>query len=103
MMSASHASITLLRFTSLLEGISFLVLLGIAMPLKYAANMPHAVKYAGWAHGGLFILLCLALVQVLMTTQWPIKRAAMIFLAALLPFGPFVMDRKILVWEKEGR
>lgn len=92
--------VALLRRLAFVEGISFLVLLGIAMPLKHFAGLPAAVKYVGWAHGLLFIALCLVLVQVLMSTNWPLKRAALVFVAALLPFGPFVLDRRMSAWEK---
>ena len=51
-----NSAIGRLRFVGLLEGVSLLVLLGIAMPLKYLANQPDAVKLVGWAHGVLFVL-----------------------------------------------
>jgi integral membrane protein len=98
-MPVTHRSVALLRRIALAEGVSFLVLLGIAMPLKYLAGMGAAVRYVGWAHGLLFIALCLVLVQVLMRTDWPLKRAALVFVAALLPFGPFVLDRRMREWE----
>ena len=88
-------SVGRLRLITLIEGVSFLLLLFIAMPLKYAAGMPMAVKYTGWAHGVLFIGVCLALVDVLANTKWPFSRALMVFVAALIPFGPFVIDRKL--------
>lgn len=98
---AAKNPIPALRRIALIEGISFLVLLGIAMPLKYAAGMPMAVKVAGWMHGVLFVLFCAALWQTLNTTNWPLKRAGMVFLAALLPFGPFVIDRHMRDWEQD--
>jgi integral membrane protein len=101
-MSSKVSSIAWLRRIALMEGVSFLLLLGIAMPLKYFAGMPMAVKVVGWAHGILFAALCLALLQVLMQTNWPLKRAVLVFVAALLPFGPFVLDRKMIAWEGEA-
>ena len=53
--------VTTLRRFGWIEGVSFLVLLGVAMPLKYFAGMPRAVTYFGWIHGVLFVLLCWAL------------------------------------------
>ena len=50
-----------LRYTALAEGVSYLLLLGVAMPLKYLADMPMAVKIVGWAHGLLFMLLLMML------------------------------------------
>jgi integral membrane protein len=102
MAASAPKLIRLLRRISLVEGVSFLVLLGIAMPLKYAAGMPAAVRYVGWAHGLLFVALCLVLLQVLMNSSWPLKRAVLVFVAALLPFGPFILDKKLLAWEREA-
>lgn len=100
---ASKNPIPALRRIALMEGVSFLVLLGIAMPMKYLAGMPMAVKIVGWAHGLLFVLFCAALWQTLNVTNWPLKRAALVFLAALLPFGPFVIDRRMRGWETNER
>jgi integral membrane protein len=50
------------RVVSLLEGLSYVALMGIAMPLKYLAGNPGAVRIAGTIHGGLFVLFVLALV-----------------------------------------
>ncbi len=94
--------VRLLRIIGLIEGISFLALLGIAMPLKYGFGLSAAVSVAGWIHGGLFLGLCFALLNVLLATQWPILRAATVFLAALLPFGPFLIDRRMRNWEVES-
>lgn len=93
--------IPFLRRVALIEGISFLVLLGIAMPLKYFAGMPLAVKIVGWIHGILFMVFCLALFRALIVARWPLRRAALLFIAALLPFGPFVIDRRAREWEAE--
>lgn len=89
---------SLARFRSLafLEGISFLVLLGIAMPLKYFADMPSAVKYVGWLHGVLFVAYLAWLLVCWMEYSWSIKKVALLVLASLLPFGPFVADRWLL-------
>ena len=79
----------------MLEGVSFLLLLGIAMPLKYVAGYPMAVKIAGWAHGLLFILFCFALQRAKQHRSWSVPEAAVFFIAALLPFGPFVVDGRL--------
>lgn len=81
-----------LRVICLTEGLSFLVLLGIAMPLKYLADMPMAVKIVGWAHGVLFVALCWALVTTMRSEDWPLAKSAKVLLAALVPFGPFLID-----------
>lgn len=82
-----------LRLVGFAEGVSFLVLLGIAMPLKYLAHMPAAVKYVGWAHGLLFMLYVVALGQATAAQLWSPVRAALLFVAAVVPGGTFVADR----------
>jgi integral membrane protein len=64
-----------LRAIGLVEGVSFLVLLLIAMPLKYLAGQPLAVKYVGWAHGVLFVLYLLAVLETWISRRWPFGRA----------------------------
>lgn len=88
-------SISLFRKVAVAEGISYLLLLFIAMPLKYFADMPLAVKYTGWAHGLLFILYAALLVMVWQEQKWKFGKAALIFLASLLPFAPFIVDRRL--------
>ncbi len=82
-----------LRLVGILEGLSYLVLLGIAMPLKYFAEMPEAVRVVGSAHGGLFILFFVCVAEVTIRRPWwSLKFWAYALLASLLPFGPFVFD-----------
>ena len=84
------------RMVAILEGISFLVLLFIAMPLKYMADMPLAVKYVGWAHGVLFIGYWVAAIPLFTKLKWDPERIIGIGAASLLPFGTFVLERKWL-------
>ncbi|USG63826.1 DUF3817 domain-containing protein [Brevibacillus ruminantium] len=81
-----------LRFIGLIEGISYLVLLGIAMPLKYMADMPKAVTIAGSLHGVFFVLFMAALAHVFFANRWSFLRAVGAFIASLIPFGNFVLD-----------
>ncbi|HSK12994.1 MAG TPA: DUF3817 domain-containing protein [Phnomibacter sp.] len=74
------------------EGFSFLLLLGVAMPLKYLAGKPLAVTYIGMAHGILFIAYLYMIHQCRMVYGWSLRTAALGVLAAVLPFGPFVFD-----------
>jgi integral membrane protein len=69
-------SLRFLRAVSLTEGLSFLLLLLVAMPLKYAWGYPHAVQYLGWAHGALFLTLHGLLLQALVggVFQPPVKQ-----------------------------
>ncbi|MGH7958023.1 MAG: DUF3817 domain-containing protein [Opitutaceae bacterium] len=78
------------------EGVSFLLLLGVAMPLKYFAGWPDAVRVVGMAHGVLFVLYVLAAIQAALEHDWPWKRTALVLVASVLPAGPFVIDAKIL-------
>lgn len=94
----SHGSF--LRSVALVEGVSFLLLLGIAMPLKYLAGMPGPVKVVGWAHGVLFVVLVAALAHAVVARGWTMGRAAVVFVSALLPFGPFVVDRRMHAFER---
>lgn len=84
---------------ALIEGVSFLLLLGIAMPLKYLAGQPAAVKIVGWAHGILFVLFCLALAEVFFRERWTVWKAGAVFASALVPFGPFVVDRRFKAFD----
>lgn len=79
-----------------LEGVSFLVLLFLAMPLKYLGDMPTPTKIVGWAHGVLFIAYGLAALHVARTEGWTFGRLTLAGVAALLPFGPFVFERRLL-------
>lgn len=83
-----------LRIIAFLEGISFIVLLGVAMPLKYFAGIPQAVRIVGMAHGVLFILFVLLLIQVATEKSWSFKKSALSFLSSLVPFGTFYADSR---------
>ena len=87
-----RTSVSRLRIIGLIEGISFLILLGVAMPLKYFAGLPQAVTLVGWIHGLLFITFCIALTQAHQEAKWTLWRTGGVLIAALLPFGPFVID-----------
>ena len=78
------------------EGISFLVLLGVAMPLKYLAGRPGAVRVVGMAHGVLFLLYVAAALQARRAQHWTWRRTGLVLLASLLPAGPFVADARLL-------
>ena len=81
------------RALGMVEGVSFILLMGVAMPLKYWANMPLAVTYVGWAHGALFITFLLVLFQAWAGGALSFAKSALAFIASLVPFGPFVIDR----------
>lgn len=84
------------RMTALAEGSSFLVLLFIAMPMKYLMGMPRVVTIAGAIHGILFLAYVAQLVQLRTAHQWDNKFSFYAFVASLLPFGPFIFDKHLL-------
>lgn len=90
-----------LRWIGIAEGISFLVLLLIAMPLKYRFGWPLAVKYVGWAHGLLFILYIVAVFAAIRAMKWGFRGVAVALIASLLPAGTFVLDRSLRRREQE--
>jgi integral membrane protein len=77
------------------EGVSFILLLFIAMPLKYIYNMPLAVKYVGWAHGLLFVAYIGMAYYVKLVRQQPFIRLIYAGIAALVPFGTFIYDKQL--------
>lgn len=83
------------RWISLIEGISFLVLLLIAMPLKYTMDYPDAVKYVGWAHGILFVIYIYMVFPTAHKLNWNFTRTLFALVASVLPFGPFIFDRNL--------
>jgi integral membrane protein len=93
--SAAVFALERLRRVGKLEAVSFLVLLGIAMPLKYLAHWPLAVKVVGWAHGVLFVWFVISLWRAKRDARLSFGQALAVLVAALLPFGPFVIDRRL--------
>lgn len=84
------------RLISSLEAISFLVLLGIAMPLKYIWDMPAMVQTVGMAHGVLFILYIILAFLMYKKFNWTPTILSIVILCSVLPFGPFYAERKFL-------
>ena len=89
------------RIIAIAEGISFLVLLLIAMPLKYFFQFPAAVKYCGWIHGALFV----AFIYFAFTVWTEFKKTGIwllkAFAASVIPCGTFVFDKELRKEEKE--
>ncbi|SDK36833.1 integral membrane protein [Pedobacter sp. ok626] len=88
-------TLSIFRKVAIAEGVSYILLIFIAMPLKYWAEMPLAVKYTGWAHGLLFVLYIMFLIMAWVEYKWSFKKSALIGVASLLPFAPFLVDRKL--------
>ena len=95
-----------LRIIAFLEGISLLVLVFIAVPLKYAAGQPGLSTIMGPVHGALFLLFVFNTISVGVTLRWKFSETTWkVLLACIIPFGTFYIDRKILrniVWTDEG-
>lgn len=92
---APEGALQQLRLVAFLEGLSFLVLLLIAMPLKHVYGLPQAVRVVGGLHGLLFVLFVGVLFRVASERSWPLKRSFLAFVASLLPGGTFVLDRSL--------
>ena len=84
-----------LRAIGLSEAVSFLLLLGVAMPLKYWAGLPLAVRVVGSLHGLLFVAFLFALFRVTVERAWPFKRWLSALISSIVPFGTFVFDRSL--------
>jgi integral membrane protein len=91
-MTATEAAIFRVRCVGFAEAISSLILFCVAMPLKYAYGLKLAVTLAGGVHGGLFLLLLLALTIAARRTRWPLPRLGLLVFAAVLPGGPFFCE-----------
>lgn len=90
------SGLKLFRMIGHLEGLSFIVLLFVAMPLKYLAGWPLGVRVVGALHGALFLAFLVVLFRIASEEEWPLKRSAGAFVASLLPFGFFVFDARVL-------
>lgn len=92
---ALHTTLGKLRVVAFVEGVSFLLLLFIAMPLKYWAGLPQAVRVVGMAHGLLFVLYVLYAVLAKAEYGWNVRKLALALLASVVPFGTFYADKHL--------
>lgn len=86
----------LFRIIAILEGVSYLFLFGLGMPLKYLGNIKEPNIYIGYLHGFLFIFYVILSVLFCLEKKWGFKRFLILFIASLLPFGTFYIDKKYL-------
>lgn len=91
--------VTKIRYLGIFEGISFLLLLGVAMPLKYFAGIPAAVYWIGSLHGILFVLYLVYLIAGAVTVPIPLGPTLLGVLSSITPFGPFFLERKLRRYE----
>ena len=94
-MSLNH-QVKAFKWISILEGISFLVLLLIAMPLKYIWESPEMVKVVGMAHGILFVAYIFGALLLFRPLGWNLKTLMLVCISSVLPLGPFYVEKKIL-------
>jgi integral membrane protein len=86
-----------LRLIGYLEGISLLVLIFVAVPIKHYFNNPDVVKALGPVHGALFLLFVFYTISVGVEEKWKFKETTWkVLLACIIPFGTFYIDRHIL-------
>ncbi len=88
--------IRLFRWISILEGISFLVLLFLAMPLKYFFDQPQMVTVVGMAHGILFIAYLFGAAWMYKPLNWQPRTLIVVIACSVVPFGPFYVENKYL-------
>ena len=91
-----------LRVASLTEAMSYLLLLVVAMPLKYMAGIALGVQVIGMIHGVLFLILIWLLVRAGFETTWPKSRLWLLAFASLVPLMPYFLDRSVRGWIAES-
>lgn len=103
MLQLFKSNIGRLRLIGLLEGISLLILTGIAVPLKYGFHQPSLVSKMGPVHGTLFLLFVFNTFSVAIQQKWNKAITVKLLLSCLIPFGTFYADHKILkpAYEKD--
>lgn len=89
-----------LRILAFVEGVSFLVILFVTMPLKYIYAMPQPNKVFGMVHGLLFVLYVFAVIQIKIEQNWNGKKTFLALLASVIPFGTFWADKKLFQQEQ---
>lgn len=87
---------TFFRLIAFLEGLSYIALLGIGVPVKYLANDPQYVKLLGMPHGILFILYIVLAIWLKPNYNWNKKEFVWVILASIIPFGTFYVERNYL-------
>jgi len=92
-------SVKTFGYINTIEGYSYLLLLFVAMPLKYIFDFPMAVKIVGMIHGILFIIFCALLAKAWEDTKWSFSESLIFFIASLIPFGTFFTKNRIKAYE----
>lgn len=93
---ALEQQIRIFKWISIFEGTSFLLLLFIAMPLKYVWNMPQMVEVVGMLHGLLFVVYIMGAFYLFKPLNWTYKTLLIVVVSSIVPFGPFYVEKKYL-------
>ena len=93
--TVTMSQIRIFRMIALAEGCSFLTLLCIAMPMKYFMGMPEVVRVVGAIHGGLFLLYVGLLAVLHVRQRWSVMFSLYAFVASIIPFGTFILDKQL--------
>ena len=88
------------RIFAIAEGVSFLILLLIAMPLKYIFDIPQAVKFFGWIHGALFVTFIYFAFEIFASFKKDFSWLAKAFVSSILPFGTFFLNKELKMEEQ---
>ncbi len=88
--------INLFKITSFLEGISYILLLFVGVPLKYIGENAILVKGLGMPHGLLFMAYLLLALFIRKKANWDVKTTLIVMLASIIPFGTFYVNKKYL-------
>ena len=92
-----------LRVVSMIEGLSLMLLVFVAVPIKYVLTAPMLVKIFGPIHGGLFLLFIFMTIAAGVEHQWKFRRIAGLILSSIIPFGCLYAEKKIFEpMEKES-
>lgn len=83
------------RKIALVEGVSFLLILFVSMPLKYYMDIPIVNKYFGWVHGILFIVYILLAVEIVIRRKINIWQFLRVIIASIIPFGTFFNEKML--------
>lgn len=92
------AALTRYRVAAYVVGVVLIVLVLVAMPLKYLADDPTLVHYVGQAHGFLYLAYLVLAFDLGLRATWSWTRLAMVLLAGTVPFLSFVVERKVTAW-----
>ncbi|MEY8849009.1 DUF3817 domain-containing protein [Psychroserpens sp. XS_ASV72] len=84
------------KIVAFLEGVSYILLLFVAVPIKYLAGDPQYVKWLGMPHGILFLAYIVLALMLASELKWPRRTLVIVLLASIIPFGTFYVDRTYL-------